>query len=64
MTYVLEVSNSGGLSFSAGAVSQAHGKVAVALKAPVAQATASLCTAQALWMDETHYPREGIANWV
>lgn len=53
-----------GLSFSVGAISQAHGKVAVALKAPVAEATASLCTAQALWMDETHYPREGIANWV
>jgi transposase len=53
-----------GLSFSVGAISQAHGKVAVALKAPVAQATASLCTAQALWMDETHYPREGVGNWV
>jgi transposase len=53
-----------GLSFSVGAISQAHGKVAVALKAPVAEATSSLCTAQALWMDETHYPREGIANWV
>jgi hypothetical protein len=23
-----------------------------------------LCRADALWMDETHYPREGIANWV
>ena len=53
-----------GLSFSVGAISQAHGKVAGALKAPVAEASASLCTAQALWMDETHYPREGIANWV
>jgi transposase len=53
-----------GLSFSVGAISQAHGKVAVALKVPVAEATASLCTAQALWMDETRYPREGIANWV
>jgi transposase len=53
-----------GLSFSVGAISQAHGKVAAALKAPVAEAAASLCTAQALWMDETHYPREGIANWV
>ena len=20
--------------------------------------------AEALWMDETHYPREGISNWV
>jgi transposase len=53
-----------GLSFSVGAISQAHGKVAAALKAPVAEATASLCQAEALWMDETHYPREGIANWV
>ncbi|MDN5782558.1 MAG: IS66 family transposase [Luteimonas sp.] len=53
-----------GLSFSVGAISQAHGKVAVALKTPVAEATASLRSADALWMDETHYPREGIANWV
>ena len=53
-----------GLSFSVGAISQAHGKVADALKAPVAEATASLRQAPALWMDETHYPREGTANWV
>ena len=53
-----------GLSFSVGAISQAHGKVANALKAPVAEAAASLCSADALWMDETHYPREGIGNWV
>ena len=53
-----------GLSFSVGAISQAHGKVASALKAPVAEAAASLCKAEALWMDETHYPREGIGNWV
>jgi transposase len=53
-----------GLNFSVGAISQAHGKVAVALKAPVAEAAASLCTAGALWMDETHYPREGVGNWV
>ena len=53
-----------GLSFSVGAISQAHGKVAGALKLPVAEAAASLCRAPALWMDETHYPREGIANWV
>ena len=53
-----------GLSFSVGAISQAHGKVAGALKAPVAEAAASLCTADTLWMDETHYPREGVANWV
>jgi transposase len=53
-----------GLSFSVGAISQAHGKVAQALKAPVAEAAAALCKADALWMDETHYPREGIGNWV
>ena len=54
-----------GLRFSVGAISQAHGKVAGALKLPVAQAVDSLCRAQALWMDETHYRREGIAsNWV
>jgi len=53
-----------GLSFSVGAISQAHGKVACALKTPVAQAVESLRSAKALWMDETHYPREGIGNWV
>jgi transposase len=53
-----------GLSFSVGAISQAHGKVAQALKTPVAEAIASLSTAPALWMDETHYPREGIGNWM
>jgi transposase len=53
-----------GLRFSVGAISQAHGKVAQALKKPVAEAVASLRSADALWMDETHYPREGIANWV
>lgn len=53
-----------GLSFSVGVISQAHGKVAAALKTPVAEAAASLCSADALWMDETHYPRESIANWV
>jgi transposase len=53
-----------GLSFSVGAISQAHGKVAGALKTPVAEAVASMRSADALWMDETHYPRAGIANWV
>ena len=53
-----------GLRFSVGAISQAHGKVAGALKAPVAEAAASLAQAPALWMDETHYPREGAGNWV
>jgi len=53
-----------GLRFSVGAISQAHGKVAAALKVPVAQAVDSLGQATALWMDETHYPREGAGNWV
>lgn len=53
-----------GLRFSVGAISQAHGKVAQALKMPVAEAVASLRTADSLWMDETHYPREGRSNWV
>jgi transposase len=51
-----------GLSFSVGAISQVHDKVAGALKAPVAEAVASLGQAPALWMDETHYPREGGSN--
>lgn len=53
-----------GLEFSVGAISQARGLVASALKASVTQAAASLSRAPALWMDETHYPREGVANWV
>ena len=53
-----------GLDFSVGAISQAHGKVAAALKAPVAEAAASLIDAKVLHMDETRYPREGSANWV
>jgi transposase len=53
-----------GLDFSVGAISQAHGKVAAALKAPVAEAAASLANAPVLHMDETRYPREGSANWV
>ena len=47
-----------GLKFSVGAISQVHGKVAAALKVPVAQAVDSLGQAKALWMDETHYPRQ------
>jgi transposase len=53
-----------GLDFSVGAISQAHGKVAAALKAPVAEAAASLVDAPVLHLDETRYPREGSANWV
>ncbi len=53
-----------GLSFSVGAISQAHGKVASALQAPVAQVALSLAHAPMVHMDETRYPREGSANWV
>jgi len=54
-----------GVDFSVGAISQAHGKLAQALAAPVQEATASLATAPILHMDETRYPREGTTgNWV
>ena len=53
-----------GVDFSLGAISQAHGKVAAALKAPVAAAAATLGDAPVLHVDETRYPREGSANWV
>ena len=56
-----------GVDFSVGAISQAHGKVAAALKAPVAAAMATLGQAPVVHMDETRYPREGStgsANWV
>jgi transposase len=49
-----------------GAISQAHDKVAAALKAPVAEAMSTLASAPVVHMDETNYPREGSgsANWV
>ncbi len=54
-----------GLDFSVGAISQAHGKVAAALAAPVDEATRSLSQAQVVHMDETRYGREGSSgNWV
>ena len=54
-----------GVDFSVGAISQAHGKVAAALKAPVSEAAATLLSAApVVYMDETRYPREGSANWV
>lgn len=53
-----------GLDFSVGAISQAHGKVAQALMAPVVEANRSLAQAPLLHMDETRYPREGQVNWV
>jgi len=53
-----------GLDFSVGTISQAHGKVAQALKAPVDEAIGSLTKAPLVHMDETRYPREGQTNWV
>jgi transposase len=54
-----------GIDFSVGAISQAHGKVAAALAAPVEAAAASLSQATVVHMDETHYGREGgSGNWV
>jgi len=54
-----------GVDFSVGAISQAHGKLAQALAAPVREAIASLPAAPILHMDETRYPREGSSgNWV
>jgi len=54
-----------GVDFSVGAISQAHGKLAQALAAPVDEAIRSLPTAPVLNMDETRYPREGTkGNWV
>jgi transposase len=55
-----------GVDFSIGAISQAHGKVAAALAAPVREARDSLRTAPVVHMDETNYPREGTTSghWV
>ena len=53
-----------GVDFSIGAISQAHGKVAQALAAPVREAAATLTSATVVHMDETRYPREGAGNWV
>lgn len=51
-----------GVDFSVGAISQAQGKLALALKAPVAQAAATLSSATVIHMDGTRFPREGSAN--
>ncbi|WP_119157978.1 IS66 family transposase, partial [Caldimonas tepidiphila] len=54
-----------GLRFSIGAVSQAHGLVGAALKAPVDEAVRSLAAAPLKHMDETSYGREGQrSHWV
>lgn len=52
-----------GVDFSVGAISQAHGKVAQALAAPLAQVSAFVRLAPLKHMDETRYPREGAGNW-
>ena len=53
-----------GVDFSVGAISQAHGKVAQALAAPLTQLAAYVVQAPVKHMDETRYPREGTHNWV
>lgn len=54
-----------GVDFSVGAISQAHGKVAQALQAPVSAAARHIAQSDAVvHMDETRYPREGSVNWV
>lgn len=53
-----------GVDFSIGAISQAYGKVADALKAPVAAAARHIAQSPVVHMDETRYPREGAVNWV
>lgn len=52
-----------GVDFSVGAISQAHGKVAQALAAPVEQAGEYVRQAPLKHLDETPYPREGAGNW-
>ena len=53
-----------GVDFSVGAISQAHGKVALALGEPMMQLAAHVVQAPVKQMDETRYPREGAGNWV
>jgi transposase len=52
-----------GVDFSIGAISQAHGKVAQALAAPVRRANDYVQQAPLKHLDETRYPREGGSNW-
>jgi transposase len=53
-----------GVDFSVGAISQAHGKVALALAAPMTELAQFAKQAPVKHMDETRYPREGAGNWV
>ena len=52
-----------GVDFSVGAISQAHGKVALALQAPLSELSHYVMQAPVKQMDETRYPREGAGNW-
>ena len=52
-----------GVDFSVGAISQAHGIVAQALKVPVLEVAAYVAQAPVKQLDETSYPREGAGNW-
>lgn len=54
-----------GVRFSVGAISQAHGLVAQALKEPVQAAVKTLAAAPVVHVDETSYAREGAGrHWV
>ena len=54
-----------GVRFSVGAISQAHGLVAQALKGPVQAAVKTLAAAPVVHVDETSYAREGAGrHWV
>jgi transposase len=52
-----------GVDFSVGAISQAHGLVAQALKAPLVQISEHVVQAPLKHLDETSYPSEGGSNW-
>jgi len=52
-----------GVDFSVGAISQAHGKVAQALKAPMLEVAAHVARAPVKQLDETSYSRAGAGNW-
>ena len=52
-----------GVDFSVGAISQAHGKVAQALQAPLLEVAGYVAQAPVKQLDETSYPREGGGNW-
>ena len=52
-----------GVDFSVGAISQAHGKVALALAAAMVEIAQHVKQAPVKQMDETRYPSEGAGNW-